>query len=137
MRTNVFLTAGIISLLGAGVACAQSVVPEARTLASTLLGRAATDDEAKTPQSLWDAVERHDEMLADWLRQDLNLAPHQTPFENAACIDTFLKAASTVSGQSQISNHQSLIANLSAYRAACAERRARRLAPVKAGFPRR
>ena len=136
MRTNVFLTAGIISLLGAGVACAQSVVPEARTLASTLLGRAATDDEAKTPQSLWDAVERHDELLADWLRQDLNLAPHQTPFADVTCIDTFLKAASTVSGQSQISNHQSLIANLSAYRAACAERRARRLAPVKAGLPR-
>jgi hypothetical protein len=138
MKASVFRTAGIIGLWGVSAVCAQPVAPEARALASALLGRAATDDEAKTPQSLWAAVERHDEVLADWLRQDLGLAPRQTPFEDAGCVDQFHRMASLVSSGSSTLElpHSRTLELLSAYRAACAARRARRLARMKADFPR-
>lgn len=123
-----------VFVAGAVAAAAQEapaagVAPEARALAGAFLGRPATDDEAKTPHGLWAAVERHDEVLADWLRQDLKLEPHQTPFADPACAERFLAAVGA-------SAPKDLPAALAAYRDACAARRAARLARVKAEMPR-
>ena len=111
--------------------------PDGRTLATVLLGRDLKEDERQNPHALWAAVEAHDEVLADWLRQDL--APLTGPELGGSAdgLTRFLSAVATVSGMpAEEVGAGSREAALVAYRAACAQRRARRLARVKAEFPR-
>ena len=71
---------------------AEGVAPEARALAEALLGRSVPDSEAKTPQALWTALERSDELLADWLRQDLKLTNGADLFTGSGGAARFLQA---------------------------------------------
>ena len=139
MRTEAHLATAFVCLFGVGQAFAQTVAPATRAFASALLGRAASDSEAQSPQTLWAAVERHDEVLADWLRQDLKLAPGEPLFASVDCVSRFLQAAApSAVPQSSVLDPQSpvLSSALSAYRAACAKRRAARLSRVRAEMPR-
>jgi len=119
---------------------AAATRPEARTLAAALLGREATAAESTSPAALWQAVERQDELLADWLRQDVGLAHGSELFEAADGASRFLKTAiaRTVSetARAPVSDRQNLASALAAYRQACAARRAQRLARVRAEMPR-
>ncbi len=130
MRSVRLLAIGIC-LFGMRSAVAQEVAPEARTFASALLGRAASEAEAKSPQALWTAVEQNDEVLADWLRQDLKLKPHENPFTDSTCTARFMQATAA-----SCPNSSDLTARLSGYRSVCATRRAQRLARVKELMPR-
>ncbi|HQA39020.1 MAG TPA: hypothetical protein PLW27_08950, partial [Kiritimatiellia bacterium] len=132
--------AALIVCLGLAVALARGapgITSDGQALAAVLLGRAATEAERQSPHALWAAVEAHDEVLADWLRQDL--APLAGP-ELLSSDDgrtRFLTVASAVSGQKAgPAGPAACETALAAYRAACAQRRARRLARVKAEFPR-
>jgi len=129
--------AALIGYLGLAVAFARGapgVTSDGQALAALLLGRAATEAECRSPHALWAAVEAHDEVLADWLRQDL--APLAGPelLGSADGLTRFLSAAAAVCGQK--AGPAACETALAAYRAACAQRRARRLARVKAEFPR-
>lgn len=135
MRTRLRIASGVAVVLVSVRIFAQeaSPAPEARALASALLGRPASDAEAKTPQSLWEAVERGDELLADWLRQDLTLASSAELFADGNGSAKFRLAVERVGVKVSAGND---VALLSAYKKACSERRARRLARVKAEMPR-
>ena len=97
MRTRLRIASGVaVALLSAQVlAQAAATAPEARALASALLGRPLSDAEAQTPLSLWEAVERGDELLADWLRQDLKLSCGAELFSGPGGVTRFLQAVST------------------------------------------
>jgi hypothetical protein len=118
--------------LSAGEAAA-GVAPEARALAAVLLGRAASDSEARSPQALWSAFERGDELLADWLRQDLGVADAANLFSDGNGPAKFRQAVERVGAKVPAGDDAALLA---AYRKACLERRVRRLARVKAEMPR-
>ena len=111
----------------------QSVAPEARAWAELLLGRAASAEEAKSPQALWGAVEKADEVLADWLRQDVGFADGGACFAGADGAAKFRQAAERLGVKAGGGDDAAWLA---AYKAACAERRAQRLARVKAEMPR-
>ena len=149
MRMNLGMAGVLVFCLVSGQLFAQAVAPDARALAATLLGREVSDAEAKSPQALWQAVERNDELLADWLRQDLKLSCGAELFTGSGCAVRFLQAASEgrdgspnrppVQGVVKPSGRlgeASLPSALTAYRKACAARRAQRLARVKAEMPR-
>ncbi len=135
MKIGLFLkVAGFLTVgLGAGHGGAQElprpVAPDAQALAETLLGRAPGDAERRSPQALWEAVERADELLADWLMQDLKLAQGAELFAAEDATARFLQVASPSASAAPA-------AALAAYRAACAARRARRLSRVRAEMPR-
>ncbi|HNX35348.1 MAG TPA: hypothetical protein PKM57_12015 [Kiritimatiellia bacterium] len=131
MSATAFRITGFLCLWGAGCALAQTVAPDARAFAAALLGRATADSEAASPQALWTAVERHDEVLADWLRQDLKLASGPELFAGNGGAARFLERTAPASAPSP-----DLPSRLIAYRAACAARRALRLARVTAEMPR-
>ncbi len=136
MRTSLCV-AGVLAFgLVAGPACAQAeqaVAPEARTWAETLLGRAVPDGDARSPQALWAAVERGDELLADWLRQDLGLADGADLFKRADGAARLRQAAERLGAKVPAGGDAALLA---AYKKACADRRAQRLARVKSEMPR-
>jgi len=135
MKTGTFLKVAVFLTLSIAVGrCGAQelsgpVAPDAQALAETLLGRAATDAEKRSPQALWDAVERADEMLADWLLQDLKLAHGAELFGTAHALERFIQMASP-------SPSAAPAAALSAYRVACSARRAQRLSRVRAEMPR-
>ncbi len=96
----------------------------AKALAEAFLGRRLSDEEARSPESLWQAVENGDELLADWLRQDF--APDaRTALFGTGCLER-------VRGLLR----QDAADTASAYRAFCQQRRERRLARVCAEMPR-
>ncbi|MEI7900065.1 MAG: hypothetical protein WCK89_07420 [bacterium] len=107
-------------------------VSEAQALAKTLIGRAVSDDEAKSPQNLWEALERSDELLADWLRQDIGLK-HGAELFNESGAAKFRQAAERMGAKVSAGGDVALLA---AYKKACFARRALRLARVKAEMPR-
>ena len=128
MRRAEWVRTILMGALAAGCACAGESTPEARALAAALLGRPVNDAEAKTPETLWSAFERQEELLADWLRQDLKLAPGESLFADAQCAARLGQALPAVPG--------GLAAQLPAYRAACLARRAQRLSQVAKAMPR-
>ena len=109
------------------------VSPEAGALAETLLGRAASAPEKKSPQTLWEAVEQTDEVLADWLLQDLGFTDGSTLFSEADGAAKFRRAVERLGVKPSTHGDAALLAS---YKAQCAERRAQRLARVKAEMPR-
>jgi hypothetical protein len=116
----------IVAATGAARAQPAGVVsPEALGLGQALLGRPATADEAQSPEALWQAVERADEVLADWLRQDCAPAAGGELFESA---DGAARFRAQAAGRDDA-------ARVAAYRKACQARRERRLARVRAEMP--
>jgi len=112
------------------------ITPDGLALAAVLMGRDATEAERRNPQTLWQAIEAHDEVLADWLCQDLAIAGPQL-LASADGRTRFLLAVAAVSSKpSEEAVAADYKAALVAYRSACEQRRARRLARVKAEFPR-
>ncbi len=138
MRTHLCVAAatavGLVAGLGLAQEATNAVAPGSHALAEALLGRKAAAEEAKSPQALWEAVERGDEVLADWLRQDLGLAEGAQLFASADGAASFRGAAAKVAGQAAGAAGDAAL--LAAYRKACAARRAQRLARVRAEMPR-
>jgi len=136
MRTSL-CAAGALAFFWVSVSVSAKEAPpavasEARALAKTLLGRAASEDEAKSPQSLWVAVEKSDEVLADWLRQDVGFACVSDIFSDGGAAK-FRQAAERAGAKTSAGNDAALLA---AYRKVCSARRAQRLTGVKAEMPR-
>ncbi len=148
------LAFGLVSGLSFAQEAPTAVAPEARALAQILMGRAVSDAEAKSPQTLWEAVEGSDELLADWLRQDMKLTNGAELFTGSGGAVRFLQTACTGRdgspnrppvqaaaqprgrlGEASLPSSD-LSSALAGYRAACADRRAQRLARVKAEMPR-
>ena len=114
----------------------SGITPDGLALAAVLMGRDATEAERQTPQALWRAVEAHDEVLADWLCQDLTITGPKL-LESVDGRTRFLLAVAAATGKpSEEVGSADYGAALAAYRSACKQRRARRLARVKAEFPR-
>ena len=137
MRVNRHVARLAAFVLMSGHCCAQTAEhvpgPEACAWAECALGRKASPEESRSAQALWAAVEREDELLADWLRQDLGLDGSAPLFASGDGVARFRKASAEMTGTSAAEGDAAL---LKAYRRACAERRARRLARIKEEAPR-
>lgn len=136
MNARIVWIIGGVCLCEMGSFAAQTVSSEACALATACLGKAPSDAEARSPQTLWTAVEQHDEVLADWLRQDLQLAPREVLFADGTCAARFRQAAASLGIPPEQVQSADFVSLLAAYRAACTARRAARLARVKAEMPR-
>jgi len=123
------VTAAVLAAKGVfgGGADAPGVCPEARAWAAALLGRTVSEAEACSPETLWRAFDAQDELLADWLRQDLILANGPALFTSADGAVRFRRLPTAKGADDP--------ARVAAYRAACAVRRADRLAGVRVRMP--
>ena len=104
------------------------VCPEARAWADALLGRPAAAQEVRSPAALWRAIEAQDELLADWLRQDLASGGGAALVASPDGAARFRRLPAAQGGDDA--------SRVAAYRAACLARRAERLARVRSEMPR-
>ena len=110
----------------------QVVYPEAVAFAELALGRKLEGKEGETIGRIWEAIETGDELLADWLRQDLGDAQGLAVFKDGAVLPNLKRAAEK---HKAVSQKDDLGGWLALYREACLKRRAARLAQVKARMP--
>lgn len=115
---------------------AVAVSPEATALAEVLLERKLQQSEFQTPEALWQAVVAKDELLSEWLLQDLNLSLGRDLFNNNDSLNKFLSLNSLSSDIPEVQGLANRLQNtLKSYRNFCIERRAARLAKLKSLYP--
>ncbi|MDR2845228.1 MAG: hypothetical protein LBV28_03940, partial [Puniceicoccales bacterium] len=107
--------------------------PQSVAFVEKILARETSPNERASSQALWRAFERGDELLADWLRQDLADATGLTLFADDNPAANLQRALAKVSGkQPELRTPEDaanrLAADVAAYRLLCAKRREARLA---------
>jgi len=122
----------------------QIVTPEAIEFTKLALGRELKPEETQNIGVLWDAINVGDELLADWLRQDLGDMFGTAIFKDGVVRSNLMKATervlNTIPGNLrpplQLPTAEAgLEAWLPLYRNLCLTRREARLAPMKAQMP--
>ena len=121
----------------------QIVTPEAIAFTKLVLGRDLKPGESDSIGQLWDAINAGDELLADWLRQDLGDMFGTSVFKDGAVAPNLEKASkkalADVAKLGGIASMPTAAPNLEtmlkAYRQVCLARREARLAQVKAQMP--
>ncbi|MDX9868965.1 MAG: hypothetical protein RBT78_13695 [Kiritimatiellia bacterium] len=117
----------------APAATERPVTPQGLALAEVLLGRAAAGDGARRAPALWEAIEAGDELLADWMLQDLGVRRGDDLLRLTNALE---RAVRLWAGAGGAKRGLTPAAGLAAYRDACRGRRAARLARVRDGMPR-
>ena len=120
----------------------QVVYPEAIEFTKLALGRDLKPEESETIAQLWTTIELGDELLADWLRQDLGDPWGLAVFKDGAVLPNLQNAiGKVVNGDTTglfptFFERESLGGCLTYYRNACMVRRSFRLKQVEAQMPR-
>ena len=143
---------GVLTVALAGNAVAQvdeadcAVSERAVAFVEKVLSRPVSDAEKATGLNLWVALEKSDEVLADWLRQDLDAPYGIELFSGGSCSPNLQKAAAKALAEASASLGGEWAsarlpsgddaATLAFYRKVCAARRQHRLANVVSAMPR-
>jgi hypothetical protein len=105
----------------------------------TAIGHALDSAECASRQTLWDALDNADELLADWLRQDFGDFSGLALFADDIPVENLRRAAAKIAGHFPDSVEASVddaAGVLADYRARCLARRAVRLETVAKQTPR-
>jgi len=121
----------------------QIVYPEALAFTALVLGRDLKPEESENIGLLWDAINLGDELLADWLRQDLGDMHGVAIFKGGAVMPNLERASKKALGDvaklggtaSMPTAAPNLETMLNAYRQVCLVRREARLTQAKAQMP--
>ncbi|MDR2862596.1 MAG: hypothetical protein LBV54_01780 [Puniceicoccales bacterium] len=114
--------------------------PQSVAFVKTILARELSPNERISTQALWRTLEHSDELLADWLRQDLADPTGLSLFTDDNPIANFRRAIAKVSGKpaesSETEDVSRFAADVAAYRLLCSQRRESQLAAAAAQTPR-
>ncbi|MDR1497926.1 MAG: hypothetical protein LBS59_05895 [Puniceicoccales bacterium] len=114
---------------------APSISPKCIAFVEEVAKRKLTPNEYATKQALWDTLERTDELLADWLRQDLNDFSGRSLFADDDPLAKLQLAIAKAAGNGAPAN-PAKAGTLTDYRALCLTRRAKRIKTATANTPR-